>query len=144
MDLRKEVEGFISRAVDSVKHYNGQEYDQNRHNWVQITTDRIIYAVMNSLPDPIDVRTKYETDRAGGIALDITHEDDEHDKQQMDYLANYAEDQGFNKYYFAYTEYLRGLYNTPGGVIQSGNEQDRIHGTSEGDSTNDKEQSKVR
>lgn len=144
-DLRKEIVAMVHRAIDSSKHYSGEEYDQNRHNWEQITTDRIIAAVMQSLPDPIDIRSKYETD-AGGLFVNIgpDNTDSENDRQ-IDYLAAYQMDQGFNKYYFTYADYLKRLYTVPQNVVQSEHEQrESIHREGESDSPDDKEPSKVR
>lgn len=144
-DLRKEVVAMVHRAIDSTKHYNGSEYDLNRHNWEQITTDRIIAAVMQSLPEPVDIKAKYETGPDNGIFVNVGNDNSpESNEQQLDYLASYQTDQGFNKFYFDYSNYLRGLYTIPEPVVQSEHEQsERFHGESDEDSNN-KEPSKVR
>lgn len=142
-DLRKAVAQYVSRAIDSSVNYSGKEYDLNRHNWTQITTDRIIAAMMNALPEPIDVQSKYELGPKGGIYVNID-EDGEHNEQQLDYLANFQADQGWNNYYKEITDYLRDLYTVPDSMIQSEHEQHRFHRTREGDGPNDKESSQVR
>lgn len=125
-DLRKEVSQMISRAIDSSVNYSGKEYDLNRHNWVQITTDRVIAAVMQSLPEPIDIKTKYETDQVGGIYVNIgADESPEHNERQLEHLAIYQSDQGWNHFFITYTDYLRGLYILPESMIQSKNEEHR-------------------
>lgn len=145
-DLRSEVQKMISRAIDSSVNYTGDEYDDNRHNWTQITTDRVVEAVIKSLPEPIDIKQKYETDSKGGILVNIVPSNTEaENKTQLDFLSEYQKDQGWNNFYFSYCNYIRQLYNDPQGVVQSDHgTDDRISRTSEGDSPNDKEPSKVR
>jgi len=144
MNLRDEIGAYISRAVDSTVNYSGLEYDLNRHNWVQITTDRVLAAVMQSLPPPVDIKAKFETDKERGIFVHID-EDEKKNKLQIDHLAAFSEDQGYNKYYFEYTDLLRDLYTIQQNVIQSDHDKDdRIHGQGESDSPQDKEPSKVR
>lgn len=123
-DLRKEVQAMIHRAIDSTVNYSGEEYELNKHNWIQITTDRIIAAVMQSLPDPIDIKSKYETDHMGGIYVNVgADETPEHNERQLEHLAIYQADQGWNHFFGTYTEYLRGLYMLPESMIQSKNEE---------------------
>lgn len=144
-DLRKAVQQYVSRAIDSSVNYTGKEYDLNRHNWTQITTDRIIAAVMNCLPEPVDVRSKYEMGDQRGIFVNIgSDESPEHNEQQIDYLAQYQADQGWNNYYGELTDYLKALYTLPSDVVQSDYERDGFHRTSESDGPNDKEPSKIR
>lgn len=145
MNLRDQIAKDISRAIDSSVNYGGDEYEQNRHNWVQITTDRAIAAFVSSLPEPIDIESKYELTDPRGPAITIhSEEDEEANHEQLVYLARYADDRGYNRYYTEMMAYLQALYNAPQPVIQSENEQHRLHGTSEGDSPPDKEPSKVR
>lgn len=126
-NLREQIARDISRAIDSTIHYSGKEYDLNRHNWVQITTDRIVAAVMYSLPEPVDIPTKYEI--KPGTQLPVTlvdpEKDDSWNQRQLDILTHYSEDSGYNRYYFEYTDYLKALYTIPQPVIQSENEEHR-------------------
>lgn len=126
-DLRDQISRDISRAIDSTVNYTGKEYDQNRHNWVQITTDRVIAALMNSLPEPIDVPTKYELPPGQSLPVTLVdpEEDREWNQQQLDMFSKFAMDNGFNRYYFEYVEYLRGLYTAPQSVVQSEHEEHR-------------------
>lgn len=148
-DLRKEVEAYISRAIDSSMNYSGEEGQQNRWNWVQITTDRIVAAVMNSLPEPVDINHKYETD-SKGILIQLSDGNKEHNDTQIEYLGKFAEDQGWNKYFFAYTDYLKGLYSLPDTMVQSQYDKDdnseevTIHRGDPNEEDSDQEPSKVR
>lgn len=150
-DLRKEVSQVVSRAIDSSVNYSGKEFDQNRHNWVQITTDRILSSIVQSLPEPVDVRSKYETGNHGGLFVNIDGKDEEKERQ-LDLLSSYQMDQGWNQYFAIYTDYLRRLYTDPQSVIQSKNENNGnqdFWGTSgrQGEEPNtppDKEPSQVR
>lgn len=137
-DLRKEISKMVSRAIDSSVNYSGEEYDQNRHNWVQITTDRAIEAVLRSLPEPVDINSKYE-----GAGLHFSINLEEITTPQLDFLCAHQHDQGYNHYYQDYTYYLKELYSPNSSVIQSENEQNGIHGEEDSDSSN-KEPSKVR
>lgn len=162
-NLRDQISQDILRAIDSTVNYSGNEQEQNRHNWVQITTDRVVAALMNSLPDPIDIPTKYEI--KPGETLPITLIDPQEsgtwNQQQLDYLTSYSQDSGYNRYYFEYTDYLRGLYMIPQPVLQSEHEEitGRLHGSSsrtedkgskgwddseDSEESGDKEPSKVR
>lgn len=128
-NLRDQISQDISRAIDSTAQYTGKEYDQNRHNWVQITTDRVIAALMNSLPEPIDVPTKYEIQPGKTLPVSLINVEDDDtgwNQRQLDMLSGFAGDNGWNRYYFEYTEYLKGLYTLPQPVIQSDYEEHRI------------------
>lgn len=158
MNLRREVQSMIHRAIDSTVNYTGKEYELNKSNWIQITTDRVIAAIMQSLPPPIDIKNKYETDEDNGIYINI-QSDNKHDKNenQLDYLSIFQQDQGWNKFYIEYSNYLTSLYNTPNNVVSSEHEEHRnessegtVHGSEEGpqsgqsDPPEDSEPSKVR
>lgn len=152
-NLRDQISQDISRAIDSTVNYSGKECDQNRHSWVQITTDRIVAAVANSLLDPVDVPAKYEIQAGQTLPVSLVDPDEDGDwnQDQLDLLSKYSSDNGFNRYYFEYTDYLKGLYSLPDGVLQSEHEQHtQEHGSSSGsqqedpDQPNNSEPSKVR
>ncbi len=131
--------GMVARAIDSTQNYSGEEKQQNNNNWIQITTDRILAAVMESLPLPVDVASKYETGKAGTIFIDVGGDNNEDkNKAELDFLASYQSDQGWNHFYFDYCNYLRSLYSLHNGVIQSGHEEyedefkRRLYGTTSG------------
>lgn len=119
INLREQIAADISRAIDSSTNYSGKEYEQNRHNWVQITADRAIAAFVQSLPEPIDIEAKYEGHNGG---VDITL-DGEDDRNMVDYLTAWANDCGFNYYYRAVMENMRRLYSPTSDMIQSGHEE---------------------
>lgn len=147
-NLRDRISADISRAVDSSTNYTGKEYDQNRHNWVQITTDRVIAALMSSLPEPVDVATKYEIPMGHTLPVTLVDPDDdsEHWNQtQLDLFSKYAMDNGFNRYFYEYTDYLRGLYTSPQAVVHSEHEHSESRTQHEdSDESDNQEPSKVR
>lgn len=110
-NLRDEVGSLVSRAVDSVNGYEGEEYKDNRRAWVEMTSDRIMGAVMASLPSPIDIESKYELDTGGGVY--VTVHSDQHQQtnnDQLTYLARFADDQGYNRYYQDFVAVLQKPY----------------------------------
>lgn len=147
-DLRKEIASWISRAIDSSVNYTGKEYDLNRHNWVQITTDRIIAAFMYSLPQPVDIQAKYETGPEGIYVTVSSEEEENKNGDQLTYLAKFADDQGYNRCIWEIQDYLKRLYTLPDPVLQSGHEQTEFSESGpqqeNPDQPDDKEPSQVR
>ena len=120
LDLRQQIERDIARAIDSSVNYSGDDYDMNKANWIQITTDRAIAAFVNALPEPVDVEAKYELLPGHGPAITVKSEQNEDENhEQMVYLARYADDRGYNRYHLELMGYLQGLYNPMKPVVQS-------------------------
>lgn len=132
-NLKAQISHDIARAIDSCINYTGDEKEQNTHNWIQITTDRVIGAVINSLPEPIDTPTKYEIAPGDILLLPDTDED------SLKYLSKFSGDNGYNRFFYEYLEYLQGLYRLPEGVLQSGHDEskDRVGHPNAQESTNE-------
>ena len=106
--------------------------DQNRHSWVQITTDRIVAAVANSY-STVDVPAKYEIQAGQTLPVSLVDPDEtETGTKTNQTYSKYSSDNGFNRYYFEYTDYLKGLYSLPDGVLQSEHDNTQEHGSSVG------------
>lgn len=140
-NLKAQISHDIARAIDSCINYTGEEKEQNTHNWVQITTDRAIGAIINSLPEPIDTPTKYEVQPGDTLVLPDT------DEESLNYLSKFSGDNGYNRFFYEYLEYLQGLYRLPEGVLQSGHEQvqngkDRLRQEGVEESTNEERSSR--
>lgn len=109
-NLRDEVASYVSRAIDSTQNYEGEEKIENRHNWVQITTDRVISALVAHMPIPIDIESRYELLPGSTLPVEVPEDTD---AKQLDYLAAYSADQGYNKYYHDLMHQITGLYKAP-------------------------------
>lgn len=114
MNLRDEIQTYIHRAIDSSKGYVGQEYDLNQHTWEQITTDRIIHALIRSLPEPVNLRQKYET-----VLPDGTLPTDPENPSEIEQLAQYADDNGYNRYRRELVFFFESLYKPRNDVVSS-------------------------
>jgi len=111
MDLRKIVEAYVDKAIDGTINYSGEDKDANRHIWVQLITDRIIGSFMGVLPDPIDIEAKYEADPSRGLTVRLKPEDDEWNELQIEQMAHYASDRGYNDYRFEVENIIMKPYN---------------------------------
>lgn len=120
VNLKQQIAQDIARAIDSCIHYNGDEKEQNIHNWVQITTDRVIGAIINSLPEPIDTVSKYETPVGESVTISVGEDTDE---LQLQMMSNWSSDNGYNRFYYEFLDYLRGLYISSDDVVQSKHEE---------------------
>ena len=117
MTLREEVALYVGTAMKANQDYTGNEPDLNFHNWVQIATDKIIKALLETLPTPIDIEAKYESNQHRGVWVAMG-EESKFDKDKLVYLARFADDCGYNRYYTHLIgkfgqEYLK---NLPAGV----------------------------
>lgn len=141
MNLRNEVTKLIARAMES-----SSDDPQSKHNLNQITTDRIISAIAESLPEPVDTDAKYETTREGGIWVTMNTEDERENKRNFELAQAFAEDVGWNKFRYMYTDYLQGLYRTDATMLQSDHgknyHQDR-HGDEEADQSDHPQPSQI-
>lgn len=124
MNLREKVVKEIHRAVDGTIHYAGEEKAQNADNLIQIAADRSIGAFVEVLPEPVDLAAKYETDPTKGLQIRLGDEaDEDQNGTQLTYLARFADDQGYNRYYRELMQILQSLYMVPHDVVQSEHEQ---------------------
>lgn len=98
MNLRTKIGQHIARAIKSPDKDNPQDV----HNWLEITTDRIINEFISELPEPIDIDSKYELGKDGGVYVSVvapeTEGSEEANGEQLTYLARYSDDRGYNRY----------------------------------------------
>jgi hypothetical protein len=102
MDFRNDIRTFIAAAIDGTTNYSGENYEQNKNNWLEISTDRIIGIYVKLLNQPVDIDQKYETSGQGGIWLNLDDnvpENEKHNQEQLVHLAKYADDRGYNRYH---------------------------------------------
>lgn len=136
MNLRDEIVLYIHRAIDSSQEYEGEEKAQNRHSWEQITADRIIHAIIRGLPEPVDRKAKYEEFDGEGLSVQAGPDDEE----TMNYVCQFADDTGYNRYHKELIEMFSRLYRPVQDDVQSKYEEPRIYGASESSRSPDKEQ----
>lgn len=103
MNIREEIAHVIAQAIDGSMNYTGDKRTQNAHNWTQIATDRVMGAVVEFMPKPVDIVNKYELDPQKGLYVSIqtenTPESFKKNQEQMFHVARFADDQGYNRYW---------------------------------------------
>lgn len=118
------VEYPISQKVDlrnpnsAVLIKEGMDgYYANRTAWINLTTEHILEEIIQSLPPEIDIASKYETDGNGVyINLDTKNKSQEQNQEQLEFLASYADDRGWNRFREELIITLRRLQN--GGKVK--------------------------
>lgn len=111
MDLRTIVAAYVDKAIDGTINYSGKDPDTNRHIWVNLITDRIIGSFMGVLPEPVDLMSKYELDKVKGLSVTIDPEDEQFNDLQLERLAHYAADDGYNNYRYEVENIVMKPYN---------------------------------
>jgi hypothetical protein len=77
---------------------NMEDYYQNRANWVNIATDAILEAFDEFLPAPVEMNLKYELSGDSGVHVVLKNDRTEtENSSQLEYLARFADDKGFNR-----------------------------------------------
>ncbi len=104
--IRTSIGQHIKRAIMSTQQDNDP---QNVHNWVEISTDRIINEFLSSLPEPIDVQAKYEIPATGVVPVQLSNL--EEDGEAILHLQRYADDTGYNRYRQELVHSIKSLYN---------------------------------
>lgn len=112
MTLRDTIHLQVSQAIQGTVEFPQKGIDayyQNRHNWVQLATDNIMKAFVQSIPEAVDVAKKYELHPEKGLHIKIT-EDDEHNDAMMEYLSNFSHDNGWNEYRYEVISSIQNSY----------------------------------
>jgi hypothetical protein len=78
-------------------------------------TKEAVKVFLQYLPNPVDVQAKYEAQE--GVHVTFTGSR-AHDDAMLTYVANFAEDQGWNRYYYEFRQRLAGI---PGSVDKTFN-----------------------
>lgn len=114
LTLRDKIAVEVSHAIQGTIEHPSKEvndYYQNRANWVNIATDSIISAVTEFLPDAVDISSKYELSAEHGVFVNIgTDQDEERNGAQLEYLARFADDKGYNRYRAEVLDKIEKLY----------------------------------
>lgn len=93
-DIRTQIGSQVARAITSSK-----DSPEDQRYWVALTTDNIIKTILKFMPEPIDIESKYEVGSGEGVYVTVGPEQAEHqNERQLQYLARFADDQGYNRY----------------------------------------------
>lgn len=113
MDLRQEIRALVAQAIDGTTNYSGTNVEQNKSNWGEIVTDRIIGAVFRRLPPPVQLEQKYEMNPEKGLYVRIGDDmSDKANEEQLIYVSNFADDKGYNRYHSDMVDMLMNPYGT--------------------------------
>jgi hypothetical protein len=114
-DLRKYVEIRIREAIRGIitDESSDPEYiKQNVNLWIQILTDQILTGFRDFLPERKDIFGKYEVSEGSGIHVQLSDTGNEtRDSYQLNLLADYASDEGYNRCRKDILAKLQRLYN---------------------------------
>jgi len=115
-NLRQIIAMNVSAAIQGTREYKAMgvdDYYQNRANYVNMATDNIIRSFIAELPDYVDIGEKYEQGDISGVILDVSAGRSESwNQEQLNYLARYADDRGFNRAIYEIVDNIESIYET--------------------------------
>lgn len=116
--IMESIEVAIHKVMDMPRE-TPEEYEEfriNRSMWVNMVADRILSGFHEFLPEPVDMDGKYEDAPYSGLHIQLSKKrngrDDIADGNQLDFLAAYAHDAGYNQYHIDVLRQLESLYKS--------------------------------
>lgn len=111
-NVRDRIEDILRSTVRDAKGSDQEETNLLIH----AASSSILDAVVRDLPAYLDIEGRFETKPGQGVYIklyehpDKTDLDEKMDLDQLEYLADYADAEGFNKAIFVTKRHLQSLY----------------------------------